>query len=131
MRTRLIEHVEQSYLKKDPPTFHIGDTIDVYTRIVEGDKERIQVFNGAVIGRQGAGVNERFIVRRTIGSEGVERSFLVHSPNVVKVEVIRRGKVRRAKLYYLRHRVGKARKIRELRVVKKAATSRAFAESSA
>lgn len=131
MRTRLIEHVEQSYLKKDPPTFHIGDTIDVYTRIVEGDKERIQVFNGAVIGRQGAGVNERFIVRRTIGSEGVERSFLVHSPNVVKVEVIRRGKVRRAKLYYLRHRVGKARKIRELRVVKKAATSRVLAESSA
>lgn len=130
MRTRLIEHVEQSYLKKDPPTFHIGDTIDVYTRIVEGDKERIQVFNGAVIGRQGAGVNERFIVRRIIGSEGVERSFLVHSPNVVKVEVIRRGKVRRAKLYYLRHRVGKARKIRELRVVKKAATSRALAESS-
>lgn len=128
MRTRLIEHVEQSYLKKDPPTFHIGDTIDVYTRIVEGDKERIQVFNGAVIGRQGAGVNERFIVRRIIGSEGVERSFLVHSPNVVKVEVIRRGKVRRAKLYYLRHRVGKARKIRELRVVKKAATSRALAE---
>ena len=131
MRTRLIEHVEQSYLKKDPPTFHIGDTIDVYTRIVEGDKERIQVFNGAVIGRQGAGVNERFIVRRIIGSEGVERSFLVHSPNVVKVEVIRRGKVRRAKLYYLRHRVGKARKIRELRVVKKAATSRVLAESSA
>ena len=131
MRTRLIEHVEQSYLKKDPPTFHIGDTIDVFTRIVEGDKERIQVFNGAVIGRQGAGVNERFIVRRIIGSEGVERSFLVHSPNVVKVEVIRRGKVRRAKLYYLRHRVGKARKIRELRVVKKAATSRVLAESSA
>lgn len=130
MRTRLIEHVEQSYLKKDPPTFHIGDTIDVYTRIVEGDKERIQVFNGAVIGRQGAGVNERFIVRRIIGSEGVERSFLVHSPNVVKVEVIRRGKVRRAKLYYLRHRVGKARKIRELRVVKKAATSRELAGSS-
>lgn len=131
MRTRLIEHVEQSYLKKDPPTFHIGDTIDVYTRIVEGDKERIQVFNGAVIGRQGAGVNERFIVRRIIGSEGVERSFLVHSPNVVRVEVIRRGKVRRAKLYYLRHRVGKARKIRELRVVKKAATSRVLAGSSA
>ena len=80
MRTRLIEHVEQSYLKKDPPTFHIGDTIDVYTRIVEGDKERIQVFNGAVIGRQGAGVNERFIVRRIIGSELVERSLLVHAP---------------------------------------------------
>ncbi len=131
MRTRLIEHVEQSYLKKDPPTFHIGDTIDVHTRIVEGDKERIQVFNGAVIGRQGAGVNERFTVRRTIGSEGVERSFLVHSPNVVNVEVIRRGKVRRAKLYYLRHRVGKARKIRELRVVKTAATSRVLVGSPA
>ena len=131
MRTRLIEHVEQSYLTKDPPTFHIGDTIDVYTRIVEGDKERIQVFNGAVSGRIGAGVNERFIVRRIIGSEGVERSFLAHSPNVVKVEVRRRGKVRRAKLYYLRYRVGKARKIRELRVVKKAATSRVLAESSA
>jgi large subunit ribosomal protein L19 len=121
MRNSLIERVEKAYLKENPPEFHIGDTVDVHTRILEGDKERIQVFNGTVIGRRGAGVNEKFTVRRIVGDEGVERTFLVHSPNVVNVIVKRRGKVRRAKLYYLRHRVGKARKVRELRVAKKEA----------
>lgn len=121
MRQPLIELVEQSYLKPKPPKFNIGDTVDVHTRIVEGDKERIQVFNGVVIARRGCGINEKFTVRRIVANEGVERTFMVHSPNVVKVETKRRGKVRRAKLYYLRDRVGKKRKLRELRVHQKAA----------
>ena len=121
MRNHLIEAVEKSSLKSDPPAFHIGDSVDVHCRIVEGDKERIQIFNGVVIARRGAGINEKFTVRRIVSNEGVERTFLVHSPNVVNVEVRRRGKVRRAKLYYLRQRIGKARKVRELRVHQKAA----------
>jgi large subunit ribosomal protein L19 len=119
MRNALIEHVEKSSLKPAVPVFHIGDTVDVHTRIVEGDKERIQVFNGVVIARRGAGVNEKFTVRRIVANEGVERTFLVHSPNVVDIKIRRRGKVRRAKLYYLRHRLGKARKVRELRITQK------------
>lgn len=119
MRQPLIDLVEQSYLKPKPPHFHIGDTVDVHTRIVEGEKERVQVFNGVVIARRGIGINEKFTVRRIVANEGVERTFMVHSPNVVKVETKRRGKVRRAKLYYLRDRVGKKRKLRELRVHQK------------
>ncbi len=111
-----MELIEKPYLKVKPPQFRIGDTVDVRCRIVEGEKERVQVFNGTVIARRGAGLNELFTVRRIIGDEGVERTFLVHSPNVVDVKVRRRGKIRRAKLYYLRHRIGKARKVRELRV---------------
>ncbi len=121
MRQPLIELVEKPYLKAKPPVFHIGDTVDVLCRIVEGDKERVQVFNGVVIARRGGGINEAFTVRRIVGNEGVERTFLIHSPNVVNVKIRRRGKIRRAKLYYLRHRIGKARKVRELRVHKKAA----------
>ncbi len=121
MRQPLIELVEQSYLKPKPPKFHIGDTVDVHTRIVEGEKERIQVFNGVVIARRGIGINEKFTVRRIVANEGVERTFMVHSPNVIKVDTKRRGKVRRAKLYFLRDRVGKKRKLRELRVHQKAA----------
>lgn len=119
MRNALIELVEKPYIKAKPPEFCIGDTVDVLCRIVEGEKERIQLFNGVVIGRRGAGINQTFTVRRIVGDEGVERTFLVHSPNIVGVKVRRRGRVRRAKLFYLRHRVGKARKIRELRVHKK------------
>lgn len=111
-----MELIEKPYLKTKLPQFRIGDTVDVRCRIVEGEKERVQVFNGTVIARRGAGLNELFTVRRIIGDEGVERTFLVHSPNVVDVNVRRRGKIRRAKLYYLRHRIGKARKVRELRV---------------
>lgn len=125
MRHPLIELAEKSFLKPKPPVFHIGDTVDVHTRIVEGEKERIQIFNGAVIARRGCGVNEKFTVRRIVANEGVERTFMVHSPNVVKVDVKRRGKVRRAKLYFLRDRVGKKRKLRELRVHKPAAASTA------
>lgn len=123
MRNKYIELVEKAYLKPNPPTFHVGDTVGVKTRIVEGEKERVQTFTGTVIARRGGSINEHFTVRRTIGDEGVERTFLVHSPNIVSVEVKRRGKVRRAKLYFLRHRVGKARKLRELRVTKKSASS--------
>jgi len=119
MRQPLIESAEKPYLKATRPEFHIGDTVDVLCRIVEGEKERIQAFVGVVIARRGAGINESFTVRRIVANEGVERTFLVHSPNVVDVKVRRRGKVRRAKLYYLRQRIGKARKVRELRVAKK------------
>lgn len=121
MTKPLVELVEKAYLKSKPPVFHVGDTVDVHTRIVEGEKERIQVFNGVVIARRGKSVNEAFTVRRIVANEGVERTFLVHSPNVVDVKIKRRGRVRRAKLYYLRHRIGKARKLRELRVHQKAA----------
>lgn len=114
MSSPLTALVEKPYLKPKPPVFHVGDTVDVRCRIVEGDKERIQVFNGVVIARRGGGINEMFTVRRIVANQGVERQFLVHSPNVVNIVVKRRGKIRRAKLYYLRHRVGKARKLRGL-----------------
>lgn len=131
MRNPLIELVEKPHLKETVPVFNIGDTVDVHCRIAEGDKVRIQIFNGTVIARRGAGINEKFTVRRTVGNEGVERCFPIHSPNVIKVEVRRRGKVRRAKLFYLRHRVGKARKVRELRIHKKPTADRALATASA
>ena len=116
MSQQLIEIVEGAYLKTETPEIHIGDTVDVKCRILEGEKERIQIFNGTLIARKGRGINSTITVRRTIGREGVERIFMIHSPNVVNVTVCRRGKVRRAKLYYLRDRVGNARKVRELRV---------------
>ncbi|MGB0715380.1 MAG: 50S ribosomal protein L19 [Phycisphaerae bacterium] len=122
MRHPLLELVEKEHCKAQIPVFHVGDTVDVHCRIVEGQKERIQIFNGTVIARKGAGINESFTVRRIVYNEGVERKFLVNSPNVVDINVKRRGKVRRAKLFYLRDRVGKARKVRELRVHKKAKT---------
>ena len=120
MSNSLIDLVEKSYLKADPGAFHIGDTVDVRCRIREGDKERIQTFGGVVIARRGRGMNEMFTVRRIVANQGVERTFPLHSPNVVEVIVRRRGKARRAKLYFLRQRVGKARKLRELRIQKKA-----------
>lgn len=123
----LIDVVEKPYLKKNPPVFNVGDTVDVMCRIVEGEKERVQVFNGVVIARGGGGINSSFTVRRFVAKEGVERKFLVHSPNVVDVKVRRRGKIRRAKLFYLRDRIGKARKLRELRVHHKNAAEPALA----
>lgn len=131
MRQPLIEIVEKPYLKPKRPAFNIGDTIDVHCRIVEGEKERVQVFNGVAIARRGAGINETLTVRRLVGNEGVERIFLLHSPNVVGIKIKRRGKVRRAKLYYLRHRVGKARKVRELRITKREAPAPELAGSAA
>lgn len=130
MRQPLIELAEKPYLKSTTPEFHIGDTVDVLCRIVEGEKERIQIFNGTVIARRGAGMNAHFTVRRIIGNEGVERMFMLHSPNVVDVKIRRRGKVRRAKLYYLRHRIGKARKVRELRIHKKQSPAPELAAAS-
>jgi large subunit ribosomal protein L19 len=130
MRQPLIDVVERPYLKTKIPVFHVGDTVDVRCRIVEGNKERVQVFNGLVIARRGSGLSEAFTVRRLVGNEGVERTFLLHSPNVVDVKIRRRGKVRRAKLYYLRHRVGKARKLRELRTHKKEAAQPELAGSA-
>lgn len=107
-KTELLDAVEAKSKKTDTPYFETGDTVDVRYRIVEGDKERIQVFNGTVIARKGRGINETFTVRRIVGGEGVERIFPIHSPNVVSVKPVRSGKTRRAKLYYLRKRTGKA-----------------------
>ena len=118
MSQKLMDIVESKYLKAQIPEFHVGDTVDVSTRIREGAKERTQIFNGVVIARSGRGMNERFIVRRIVNNEGVERLFMVQSPMVLDVQVKRRGKVRRAKLYFLRDRVGKARRLRELRISK-------------
>ncbi|HYE05946.1 MAG TPA: 50S ribosomal protein L19 [Planctomycetota bacterium] len=112
----LIKAVTDASLRKEPlGDFEVGDTVDVHTRIKEGDKERVQVFNGTVISRcAGQGqINATFTVRRVVAGEGVERIFPVHSPKIVKVEVVRRGRVRRAKLFYLRDRVGKRTKVRE------------------
>jgi large subunit ribosomal protein L19 len=108
MNQELLKKVEASSLRKEPLNFSVGDTVKVHVKVVEGDKERIQVFAGIVIGRRGTGVNESFTVRRISYGEGVERVFPVHSPRVDKVEVDRYGAVRRAKLNYLRDRIGKA-----------------------
>jgi large subunit ribosomal protein L19 len=107
------ELVEKKKLAADVPQFDIGDTVDVHTRILEGEEERIQIFSGTVIARSGSGLREMFSVRRIVAGEGVERKFPLHSPKVAKIEVKRRGVTRRAKLYYLRERVGKAVKLRE------------------
>ena len=107
--------VDQSSLRTDIPDFGPGDTLKVHVRVVEGSKERVQVFQGAVIGRSGDGVRETFTVRKVSYGVGVERTFPLHTPTVAKIEVVSRGDVRRAKLYYLRDRVGKAAKIKEKR----------------
>ena len=111
MKTQLLDSVENKSLKEKVPYFEIGDTVEVNCRIKEGEKTRIQIFTGTVIGRKGRGINQTFTVRRVVGSEGVERIFPMHSPNVVDVIPIRSGKTRRAKLYFLRDRVGKAVKL--------------------
>ena len=103
----------QEIKKTDIPVFHVGDTLDVHVRIKEGDKERIQLFTGVCIARKGGGLRETFTVRRIVEGEGVERVFPLHSPNVSKIEVKRAGEVRRAKLYYLRDRVGKSTRVKE------------------
>lgn len=115
MSRELIDVAERPYLKSKVPEFHVGDTVDVTCRIIEGDRERVQVFGGVVIARRGRGFNETFAVRRIVNNEGVERVFTLHSPLIAGIGVRRRGKVRRAKLYFLRGRVGKARKLKEVR----------------
>lgn len=111
----LIKATEKSSYREEPLEFEIGDSVDVHTRILEGDKERIQVFSGVVIARRGEGMRETFTVRRIVAGEGVERTFPVHSPKIAKLEVTRHARVRRAKLYYLRDRTGKATRLVERR----------------
>ncbi len=110
-----LEQVEQEYLRQDIPEFRPGDTLKVHVRVSEGDKERVQVFQGVVIARRGGGTGESFTVRKISGGIGVERVFPLHSPVLDSIEVVRRGKVRRAKLYYLRRLRGKAARIDERR----------------
>ena len=115
MSRKILAAVEASSLKSEVPSFDIGDTVDVHTRILEGEKERVQIFNGVVIARSGAGSREMFTVRRIVAGEGVERKFPLHSPKIAKIEVKRSGVSRRAKLYYLRDRAGKSTRLREKR----------------
>ncbi|MEG0772295.1 50S ribosomal protein L19 [Clostridium sp.] len=110
----IIRAIEAEHLRNDLPQFNVGDSVKVHIRIKEGNKERVQVFEGTVLKRQNGGVRETFTVRRVAYNVGVEKTFPVNSPVIEKVEVIRRGKVRRAKLFYLRNRVGKAAKVKEL-----------------
>ena len=109
----IIKNIEATQLKESVPEFHVGDTVKVYNKIKEGNRERIQVFEGTVLKRQNGGARETFTVRKNSNGIGVEKTWPLHSPNVEKVEVVRRGKVRRAKLFYLRDRVGKKAKVKE------------------
>ena len=111
----IIEVLEQEQLRSDIPDFRAGDTVKVFVKVVEGTRERVQLFEGVVISRSGGGVREMFTVRRISSGVGVERTFPVHSPRLAKIEVVHRGIVRRAKLYYLRRLTGKAARIRERR----------------
>jgi large subunit ribosomal protein L19 len=110
----IIKTLGQEQLKKDIPEFSIGDTVKVMVKVVEGTRERLQAFEGTVLQRNGGGISETFTVRRVSYGVGVERTFPLHSPRVAQIEVMRKGKVRRAKLFYLRNRVGKAAKVKEI-----------------
>ncbi|WP_096154657.1 MULTISPECIES: 50S ribosomal protein L19 [Bacillus] len=112
---KLIQEITQAQLKSDLPTFKAGDTVRVHVKVVEGTRERIQLFEGVVIKRRGGGISETFTVRKISYGVGVERAFPVHSPKIEQIDVIRRGKVRRAKLYYLRALRGKKARIKEIR----------------
>ncbi len=119
MKNKLMQLVETAGMKKETPKFEIGDQVDVHLDILEGEKKRVQIFAGVVISMKGEGMREMFTVRRIVQSEGVERTFPIHSPKIAKIEVKRTGVVRRAKLYYLRDRVGKATRLRERKPKKK------------
>lgn len=110
----VVREIGQQQMKKDIPAFRAGDTVRVHVKVVEGQRERIQVFEGVVIQRRGGGISEMFTVRKISYGVGIERTFPLHSPRIDKIEVARRGKVRRAKLYYLRSRRGKAARIKEI-----------------
>lgn len=112
-RSPIIEQLEESYLKKDVPVFNIGDTVRVNTRIIEGEKERLQAFSGTVIAKKGTGLSETFTLYRNAYGSSMDRVFLLHSPRIASIELVRPGKVRRAKLYYLRGRSGKSAKVKE------------------
>jgi len=111
----IIKKIQLENMKAEPPKFNVGDTVKVHVKVIEGKKERIQIFEGIVLKKQNGGVGETFTVRKISSGFGVERTFLIHSPKIEKVDVVRRGKVRRAKLNYLRDRVGKAAKVKEKR----------------
>ncbi len=115
MMNQIIRELEKEQLKQDIPAFRPGDTVRVHVKVIEGTRERIQVFEGVVIRRRGTGVSETFTVRKISYNVGVERTFPLHTPKIDKLEVVRHGRVRRAKLYYLRDRVGKAARIKEIR----------------
>ena len=115
MTLPLVEQISKSQLKSDVPGMDIGDTVNVHCRIVEGDKERIQVFQGVLISRKGRGIQEMVTVRRIVDNEGVERIFPLHSPRIAKFEIVRRADARRSKLFYLRDRSGKSRRLRDRR----------------
>jgi large subunit ribosomal protein L19 len=121
MRNKYLDLVEASSLKEKPVQFGVGDTVDVHCKIVEGDKHRIQIFSGTVLAVQGRGMNKMFTVRRIVANEGVERIFPANSPLIEKIVVKRSGVVRRAKLFYLRERVGKATRLADKKIVKKEA----------
>jgi large subunit ribosomal protein L19 len=116
-RQAIIESATADQVKANDqhPIFSVGDTLDVHVRIIEGEKERVQVYQGVLIGVKGRGINRTITVRRIVANEGVERIFPLHSPRIGKIEVVRRGDARRAKLYYLRDRVGKSRRLRDQR----------------
>ncbi|GIV15993.1 MAG: 50S ribosomal protein L19 [Armatimonadota bacterium] len=112
---QILAEITKDQLRTDLPEFGPGDTVRVHAKVIEGNKERIQVFEGVVIARKHGGISETFTVRKISHGVGVERTFMLHSPRIDKIEVVRRGKVRRAKLYYLRKKIGKAARIKELR----------------
>ncbi|MET3288460.1 50S ribosomal protein L19 [Brevibacillus fluminis] len=112
---QVIRELTQEQLKQDLPAFRPGDTVRIHVKVIEGQRERIQLFEGVVIRRRGTGISETFTVRKISYGVGVERTFPVHTPKIDKIEIVRHGKVRRAKLYYLRERVGKAARIKEIR----------------
>lgn len=115
MSQAIMNQVEEKFLRTDFPDLEIGDTIDVHCRIIEGEKERIQVFSGTLIAMKGRGITRTMTVRRIVANEGVERIFPLSSPKIAKIDIVRRGHVRRAKLYYLRERVGKSRRLKDRR----------------
>jgi large subunit ribosomal protein L19 len=131
MTHHIIDKVEAKFIKKDLPALAVGDTVDVHSRIIEGEKERIQVFSGVILSMTGKGVSKAILVRRIVANEGVERTFPIHSPKVAKIEVKRHGHARRSKLYYLRDRVGKARRLRDRQHGFGEATAEPVAETAA
>lgn len=130
MKNPLVDAVEKKYRRSNDLDFEIGDTVVVTIRIVEGNRERLQDFEGTVIARHGRGLDEMFTVRRIVANEGVERTFPLHSPRIATIRTVRSGKVRRGKLYFLRERVGKARRLRERRISAEARKAAADARAA-
>lgn len=114
IQNQLIQEIEKEHLKKDIPSFRVGDSLCIHTRIVEGEKERVQMFTGTVIARRGSGLSETIALYRVSYGAGMERVFLIHSPKIAKIEVVKSGSVRKSKLYYIRGKSGKASKVKEL-----------------